>query len=249
MEVKDHPMLKRPPSMTLVPKLYNARKYCEFHKQNGHTTGECRELRKALHELANKGQIDQFLKRGLRFLCKESEPTRPEPRDEECSTEIVAPSPEGTPRASLGLPGRLSVEEPSKFSQPKRKPSYSAHHGVRWGTEPTLHIFAQRPTGYRNKGRLSYLGREIVPLVHPILGFGGQEVNPTRMIRLPLCFGNKVEAKNLEVDVLVVDVLTGYNVILGRPTLHRVKAVIAPYLLQLQFEANDDSVGTMQGDQ
>ncbi|KAJ8421483.1 hypothetical protein Cgig2_014961 [Carnegiea gigantea] len=48
------------------------------------------ELRKALHELADKGQIDRFLKRGLWFLRKEREPARPKPRDEECSVEIVA---------------------------------------------------------------------------------------------------------------------------------------------------------------
>jgi len=51
------------------------------------------------------------------------------------------------------------------------------------------------------------------------------------MIRFPVHFGNKLRSKNLEVDFLVVDVPTAYNVILGHPTLHRVKAVIAPYLL------------------
>jgi len=33
--------------------------------------------------------------------------------------------------------------------------------------------------------KLGHPGRDIVPLVHPILGFGGQEVNPAGMIRLP----------------------------------------------------------------
>ncbi|KAJ8421160.1 hypothetical protein Cgig2_018001 [Carnegiea gigantea] len=91
---------------------------------------------------------------------------------------------------------------------------------------------------------------EIIPLVHPILGFRGHEVNPTEMIHLLLRLGDKVKAKarNLEVDFLVVDVLTDYIVILGRPTLHKVKAIIASYLLQLQFEANDGSVGKLQGD-
>jgi len=37
--------------------------------------------------------------------------------------------------------------------------------------------------------------------------------------------------------------------ILGHPTLHKAKAVIALYLLQLQFEADDKSVGEMHGDQ
>ncbi|KAJ8438388.1 LOW QUALITY PROTEIN: hypothetical protein Cgig2_006306 [Carnegiea gigantea] len=39
---------------------------------------------------------------------------------------------------------------------------------------------AARPSGRPTQG-LTYPGRDIVPLVHPILGFDGQEVNPTRM--------------------------------------------------------------------
>ncbi|KAJ8422896.1 hypothetical protein Cgig2_026417 [Carnegiea gigantea] len=49
----------------------------------------------------------------------------------------------------------------------------------------------------------------------------GQEMNPTGMIRLPLRFDDKVKARNLEVDFLVVDVPTTYNIILGRSTLHK----------------------------
>jgi len=96
--------------------------------------------------------------------------------------------------------------------------------------------------------KLTYPGRDIVRLVHPILGFGGQEVNPTGMIRLHICFGDKIKAKNLEVDFLVVDVPMAYNVILGHPTLHKLKVVIAAYLLQRQFETDDGSVGVMHGD-
>jgi len=76
--------------------------------------------------------------------------------------------------------------------------------------------------------KLTYLGQDIVPLVHPILGIRGQEVNPTGIIRLPLRFGDELKAKNLEVDLLVVDMPMAYNVILGHPTLHKVKAVITP---------------------
>ncbi|KAJ8434797.1 hypothetical protein Cgig2_033747 [Carnegiea gigantea] len=67
--------------------------------------------------------------------------------------------------------------------------------------------------------KLTRPGRDIVPLVHLILGFDGQEVNPTSMIRLPVRFGDKLKVKNLEVDFLVVDIPTAYNVILGRSPL------------------------------
>jgi len=79
--------------------------------------------------------------------------------------------------------------------------------------------------------KLTYPRLDIVPLVHPILGFGGQKLNPIGMINLLLRFIDKLKAKNLKVDFLVIDVSMAYNVILGCPTLHKVKAVIIPYLL------------------
>ncbi|KAJ8432492.1 hypothetical protein Cgig2_003569 [Carnegiea gigantea] len=51
-----------------------------------------------------------------------------------------------------------------------------------------------------------------------------QEVNPMGMIRLPVCFGDKTKFRSLEVDFLVVDMPPSYNAILGRPTLHKMKA-------------------------
>ena len=68
-------------------------------------------------------------------------------------------------------------------------------------------------------------------------------------VRLPVRFGDKTCFRSLEVDFLVVDVPMTYNVILGRPTLHKVKAVVAPYLLQLQFETDDGAIGELRGDQ
>ncbi|KAJ8420507.1 LOW QUALITY PROTEIN: hypothetical protein Cgig2_015271 [Carnegiea gigantea] len=159
--VRGHPMLPRLPPMTAPPKPQNAQKYYEFHEQSGHTTTEYRELKKALHELADKGQIDRFLRKGPRFLRREPEPAQPQPRDEECSTEIMAMIVGG-------------------YEEGITRSAWKAQ--------------------LRNTQ---------------------QEVNPTGMIRLPVRFGDKIKSKNLEVDFLVVDVPTAYNVILGRPTLHK----------------------------
>lgn len=97
--------------------------------------------------------------------------------------------------------------------------------------------------------KLIHPGRDIVPFIHPILGFRGQEINPTGMICFPVHFGDKLKVRHLEVEFLVVNVPTAYSVIDGRSTLHLVKVVVAPYLLQLQYEADDGSVGDIRGDQ
>ncbi|KAJ8419455.1 hypothetical protein Cgig2_005788 [Carnegiea gigantea] len=77
--------------------------YYEFHGQNEHTTAGCRGLRKALHELVDKGSIDHFLKRGSWFLQKEREPTRPEPHEKEYSTKMVATIASGYTDASRSI--------------------------------------------------------------------------------------------------------------------------------------------------
>ncbi|KAJ8421916.1 hypothetical protein Cgig2_021605 [Carnegiea gigantea] len=56
---------------------------------------ECRELRKALHKLADKEQMDRFLKRGPCFLRNEREPVWPKPQEKEYSTETVATTASG----------------------------------------------------------------------------------------------------------------------------------------------------------
>ncbi|KAJ8448915.1 hypothetical protein Cgig2_030771 [Carnegiea gigantea] len=81
-EVRGHPMLRRLSPMTAPTMPQNARKYYEFHEQSGHTTTECQELKKALHELADKERP--------RFLRREQEPAQPQPQHKECSTEVVA---------------------------------------------------------------------------------------------------------------------------------------------------------------
>ncbi|KAJ8430926.1 hypothetical protein Cgig2_033554 [Carnegiea gigantea] len=66
-----NPMLRGLLPMTAPPKPYNARKYYEFYEQSGYTIVEYRELKNALHKLADKGQIDHFLKKGPRLLHRE----------------------------------------------------------------------------------------------------------------------------------------------------------------------------------
>ncbi|KAJ8432677.1 LOW QUALITY PROTEIN: hypothetical protein Cgig2_034003 [Carnegiea gigantea] len=79
MDVKGHTMLRKPQPMTAVPEPYNAWKYCKFHQQNGHSTVRCWELKKTLHELADKGQIDCFLNRGPQSLRKDHDLVLQEP--------------------------------------------------------------------------------------------------------------------------------------------------------------------------
>ncbi|KAJ8431110.1 LOW QUALITY PROTEIN: hypothetical protein Cgig2_015678 [Carnegiea gigantea] len=195
------------------------------HWQNRHTTTDCRELKKALHELADKGQIDRFLKRGLRFLRRES------PHSPSYGRKSVRrkswPSSQEAMQRRRGTQQVLKTEQRPRVMVPimvfggKEAPRFASLYN-----DPLV-VEMKVASAIDCLKKLTYPGHNIVLLVHPILGFGGQEVNPTGMIRLPLCFVDKLKARNVEVDFLVVDVPTAYNVILGRPTHHKRKPGLA----------------------
>ncbi|KAJ8428566.1 hypothetical protein Cgig2_000430 [Carnegiea gigantea] len=174
----------------------------EERPANCHTKAECRELRKALNELADKGQIDRFLKRGSHFLQREREPARPEPRDEECSIEVMATIAGGYAEGITRSTWKAQLWGAQQV--------LTAEQGTRV-TVPAM-VF-----GGKDAPRFTSLHND--PLVVEMKV--ASEVNPIGMIRLHLNLGDEGKAKNLEVDFLVVDVPAAYNIILGWPTLHK----------------------------
>ncbi|KAJ8436870.1 hypothetical protein Cgig2_002370 [Carnegiea gigantea] len=177
-EALGHPMLRKPPPMTMVPKSHNAQKYCEFRKQNYHTTAECRELKKVLYEITNKGLIDRFLKKAPPSIRKGCNSARKEPREGKCSTKIwiyrghYPGYMEGPDARDLAGPDS-GVREPLRCLTTF---GGRTKGGRRPRTQILFHIRSSIDIiTWDCLRRLKHPGREIVPLVHPILGFGGQK--------------------------------------------------------------------------
>ena len=60
---------------------------------------------------------------------------------------------------------------------------------------------------------------------------------------------DKESLQTIETNLLIVDILMAYDVILGRPALNTIKDMVAPYLLFIQFELDDKARGKSYGDQ
>ena len=97
--------------------------------------------------------------------------------------------------------------------------------------------------------KLKYNVSSMHPVTHPLVGFGGGMVYPAGRIDLPIRLGEKGQGRHIVVRFLVVEELTAYNIILGRPTLNVAKAVIIPSLMLIKYERDDGSVGSLNGDQ
>ena len=63
MQIKDDPSLKWPKKMKGDPNKRNRNKYFRFHRDHGHDTDECFDLKQQIKNLIRQGKLRNFLER------------------------------------------------------------------------------------------------------------------------------------------------------------------------------------------
>ncbi|XP_050290214.1 uncharacterized protein LOC126728441 [Quercus robur] len=66
MQIKDDPSLKWSEKMKEDPNKRNRNKYCRFHRDHGHDTDECFDLKQQIEILIRQGKLRGFLGRDQR---------------------------------------------------------------------------------------------------------------------------------------------------------------------------------------
>ena len=64
VQIKDKHYLKWPRPLHSLPNVRDKRKYYRFHKDHGHYTEDCRDLKEQLKKLIRKGKVQKFMKKG-----------------------------------------------------------------------------------------------------------------------------------------------------------------------------------------
>ncbi|XP_050278345.1 uncharacterized protein LOC126719883 [Quercus robur] len=82
----------------------------------------------------------------------------------------------------------------------------------------------------------------------PLVSFNEDRVYPKGIMTLTMTVGTHPRQLTRQLDFLVVDCPSSYNVIIGRPTLNRWKAATSTYYLKVKFPTEND-VGEVKGDQ
>ena len=85
------------------------------------------------------------------------------------------------------------------------------------------------------------------PIDIPLVGFTGDKVRPTRVVSLIIEAGSYPRQVRTLVEFLVVDYLSAYNVIIGRPTFNKLRAVTSTYHLLVCFPT-EHGIGELKGD-
>ena len=90
--------------------------------------------------------------------------------------------------------------------------------------------------------------KNLRPFNSPLVSFSGDKIYPKGIVTLCVTTGTHPTQVTIQVDFLIVDCPSSYNVILGRLTLNRHKAVTSTYCLKMKFPT-PNGVGQICGDQ
>ncbi|KAL5564321.1 hypothetical protein UlMin_027485 [Ulmus minor] len=90
--------------------------------------------------------------------------------------------------------------------------------------------------------------KTLKPIKNPLRGFSGNEVMPLGRITLKVVFGTAPCQSSVSVNFLVVDSPSVYNTIIGRETLHTLRAVASTYHMLLKFPT-PNGIGVVDGAQ
>ena len=72
MQIKEEHYLKWPKPLHSSPHIRDKNKYCHFHKDHGHYTEDCWDLKEQIEELIQKGKLHKYAKKGEHSSFKRS---------------------------------------------------------------------------------------------------------------------------------------------------------------------------------
>ncbi|GFZ19944.1 hypothetical protein Acr_28g0006490 [Actinidia rufa] len=215
-EIKHEEFIKWPGKIKTDPQKRNRNKYCEFHRDHGHNTKDCFQL---------KEQIADIIKRGRGMLGV--------PLGRSKKRFIISPR------------HVLATKPPITFSSDDLRGLHLPHDDALVVSAVIANFNVQRiliDSGssvdilFISAFEKMKIGLDkLHPFHTPLIGFGENTTHPLGWINLPITLGTEPQQTTVWQDFIVVDCPSPYNSILGRPTLGRIKAITSTYHLKMKF--------------
>ena len=287
-EVRNEQFLRWPTQMKSDSSTRDNTKYCEFHRDYGHLTDNCIQLKREIEFLIRRGYL-------RRFISSESQPQnqaqnqalaqQPPPPPRQTTTQHQQPLGEiqvvsrgfaGGGESSSARKAHLrsirsaeigEIQAVSK--QPRLDTSItfsdSDLEGCQHPHDDTLviRVVVANKTVHRvlvdNESSADIIfttafdkmdiGREkLDPVNTHLRGFSREKVLPLGSIQLVFTLGEPPCQAMTTTIFLIVDALSAYNMLLGRPSLNAIKAIPSAYHMMIKF-LTVSGVRMVRGDQ
>ncbi|XP_057956803.1 uncharacterized protein LOC131150216 [Malania oleifera] len=252
-------------------------RFCQFHRNHGHDTEECIQLKNEIEALIKKGYLSRFIKKEdpQREPREQRRPKRDEKEEQVIGEIAVIFGGSGSGGGSGGARKRytkqvLSMERGEPSSKRNKQDDdiifdSGDEEGVQQPHNDAL-VLSLLVANYKVRRVLidngsstnvmfwsilegMKIGKDrLKPILAPLVRFGGGVVHPIGTIILPMTIGMTPQQVTSLTKFLVVDRPLVYNIMFGRPLLNAVQAVTSTYDLKMKFPT-PHGTGVVKGDQ
>ncbi|GAV62906.1 hypothetical protein CFOL_v3_06428, partial [Cephalotus follicularis] len=225
--VKNKVPFQWPEKMRAPTENRSVEKYCRYHRDHGHDTEECRQLKNQIEDLIRKGHLRKYVDRdapqGRRDQRREEAPRQEEQQQQQ------QPRVPHSKRLRTG-----GEEEVITFSE-------ADYEGVRLPHDDPVvvtllvELFTMKRILIDNGSSADILYKhafdqlripvdQLKPVKTPLIGFAGETIHPLGSINLSVVAGTAPRQTQVEMTFLVVGTPSPYNAIIGRPGLNLLEA-------------------------
>jgi len=246
--------------------------WCKFHQAGGHDTNSCYALNNQLSTLADRGLMGRYMKSDT-----DAEPSRTRPVPDLHETPVlgdfntIAGGFVGGGQTSSARKRYVrSVMTTAKIERSKKVPAIVFSSEDLKGVVPheddpiVLSVIMMGRNVHRvlvDQGSSAdvmfwhtYTGLQIPtdqlrPFDGVLVGFSGDQVEVKGCVDLRTTFRDKEDAKTIFIRYIVVNTPSSYNLLLGRPSINKLGAVVSTVHLKMKFPTDDGKVLTLSVNQ
>ncbi|GJS30346.1 reverse transcriptase domain-containing protein [Tanacetum coccineum] len=235
---------KPPPPMTTPLEKRNASKFCEFHREVGHTTDECMHLKRQIEEMLKAGKLSHLIKELKQNNGKEQA---------KAAKKGEAPAKD----KALAI---LMVQLWQKIARQRITQTFSPESVISFPplgeedeTKGPMIIEAEMGGHcvhrmYVDRGSSSKIlyehcfnrfrpevKNQMVPATTPLVGFNGEIIWPLGQISLLVKIGDEEHSTFAWMNFMIVRSSSPYNGIIGRPEVRKIRAIPSTAHEMLKF--------------